>query len=115
MTSAQIDLIKILSINEVDQIFGSQFVLYMTWYAEKVEVYEFRFRFDFRLRFHNMKENMNMNTLTKVEKQVKEVYCDKSDMLGDMGAPTGVCKHRGKSKYKKRRQGICSCQVRKQN
>ena len=27
----QIDLIKILDINEVDQIFGNQFSLYMTW------------------------------------------------------------------------------------
>ena len=27
-------------------------------------------RFDFRLKLHNMKENINMNTLTKAEKEV---------------------------------------------
>ena len=27
-------------------------------------------RFDFRLQFHNMKENVNMNTLSATEKQV---------------------------------------------
>ena len=31
----QIDLIKILEINEVGQIFGNQFSLYMTWLAPK--------------------------------------------------------------------------------
>jgi hypothetical protein len=51
-----IDLIRILSINEVGQIFGNQFNLIMTWY-------------DFRLKFHNMKENINMNTLSGTEKQ----------------------------------------------
>ena len=51
-----IDLIKILDINEVGQIFGNQFNLYMTWY-------------DFRLKLHNMKDNINMNTLTKTEKE----------------------------------------------
>ena len=51
-----IDLIKILDINEVGQKFGNQFNLYMTWY-------------DFRLKLHNMKTNINMNTLTKAEKE----------------------------------------------
>ena len=51
-----IDLIKILDINEVGQIFGNQFSLYMTWY-------------DFRLKLHNMKTNINMNTLTNTEKE----------------------------------------------
>ena len=51
-----IDLIKILDINEVGQIFGNQFNLYMTWY-------------DFRLKLHNMKTNINMNTLTNTEKE----------------------------------------------
>ena len=31
-------------------------------------------RFDFRLKLHNMKENINMNTLTKAEKEVMVVY-----------------------------------------
>ena len=30
-------------------------------------------RFDFRLKLHNMKENINMNTLTKAEKEVMVV------------------------------------------
>ena len=51
-----IDLIKILDINEVGQIFGNQFNLYMSWY-------------DFRLKLHNMKSNINMNTLTNTEKE----------------------------------------------
>ena len=51
-----IDLIKILDINEVGQIFGNQFNLYMSWY-------------DFRLKLHNMKTNINMNTLTNTEKE----------------------------------------------
>ena len=31
-------------------------------------------RFDFRLKLHNMKENINMNTLTKAEKEVMVVH-----------------------------------------
>ena len=46
----------ILDINEVGQIFGNQFNLYMSWY-------------DFRLKLHNMKSNINMNTLTNTEKE----------------------------------------------
>ena len=39
---------------------------YMTkWYGEQENP-----RFDFRLKLHNMKENINMNTLTKAEKEV---------------------------------------------
>ena len=50
----QVELYSILLIDEVGQIFGNQFKLYMTWY-------------DFRLKFHNMKTNLNMNTLTILE------------------------------------------------
>ena len=35
-------------------------------------VYSFLKRYDFRLKFYNMKKNVNMNTLTNEEKQVKE-------------------------------------------
>ena len=47
----------ILEIDEIGQMFGTQFKLFMTWY-------------DFRLKFYNMKVNMDMNTLTKHEKSI---------------------------------------------
>ena len=52
----KMDLISILDINEVGQNILVQFKLYISWY-------------DFRLKFFNMKNNINMNTLTTDEKK----------------------------------------------
>ena len=52
----QMDLISILGIDEVEQKLKAQFNLYISW-------------FDFRLKFWNMKQNINMNTLTQDEKR----------------------------------------------
>ena len=49
------NLISILEIDEVGQTLTNQFNLFITWY-------------DFRLKLHNMKNNLNLNTLTQAEK-----------------------------------------------
>ena len=51
----KVNLISILEIDEVGQKLSNQFNLFITWY-------------DFRLKLYNMKENLNMNTLTQAEK-----------------------------------------------
>ena len=83
----QVELSQILEIDEVGQVLANQFTLYMTWYFKrsKIGLVDFElldvcsthwtftkphFRFDFRLQFHNMKENINMNTLSALEKKV---------------------------------------------
>ena len=39
-------------------------------------------RYDYRLKFYNMKKNINMNTLTNYEKQVKQKNHQTRDAFG---------------------------------
>ena len=94
----QVELSQILEIDEVGQVLANQFTLYMTWYFKRSKIgldwwisnfsdgllfsvcsthWTFpkpHFRFDFRLQFHNMKENINMNTLSALEKKVTKCW-----------------------------------------
>ena len=51
----QVSVLSILGIYEVEQRIKTQFIMNMSWY-------------DFRLELYNMKTNPNLNTLTNEEK-----------------------------------------------
>ena len=51
----QVSLLSILAIDEVEQRIKTQFIMNMSWY-------------DFRLELYNMKSNPHLNTLTNWEK-----------------------------------------------
>ena len=53
--SVRMELLAISDISEVGQTFTAQFNLFITW-------------LDFRMEMFNMKEDMNMNTLTAEER-----------------------------------------------